>query len=163
MQNILRYFTVTSAAAFALLASAGCSAFSEPPVEWNGQGVPINYEYLYECLWTMADHSESNEIPEQVADDKGGLFFSENGEIWLMQRKPDLQAYPDKRVYAIENKGKYGLDHETRTLTMSGEEVEGYFRIERLNDRTLTLYYRADPNSYVVYNRCDLLSVIIEM
>lgn len=145
------------------MVSAGCSAFSEPAGEWNGEPAQINYQYLYECLWTMADHAESSEMPGQVADGKGALFFSKNGEVWLMQRKPDLQAYPDKRVYSITTKGGYGLDPETRTLTLSGKEIEGYFRIERLNDRTLTLYYRADPNSYVVYNRCDFSSVIIEM
>lgn len=160
MHNILQYFAL--AAVFTLTVSTGCSPLAEPAPGTDGGPASITYEYLYECLWTVADISESNNMPRVVADQQGALSFRKTGEIWLMQRKPDLQEHPDKRVYSVAATVKYALDPETRTLTLPGGEIDGYFRIERLNDRTLTLYYRDDPNSYVAYNRYSFESIIIE-
>ena len=42
---------------------------------------------------------------------------------------------------------------------VSGKGMECYFRIERLNDRAMTLCYRSDRNEYVAFSRCLLSSV----
>ncbi|MFR7708002.1 MAG: hypothetical protein ACLUZZ_02445 [Alistipes inops] len=50
------------------------------------------------------------------------------------------------------------MDTESGIISVSGKGLV-HFRIERLNDRAMTLCYRSDRNEYVAFSRCLLSSV----
>ena len=55
----------------------------------------------------------------------------------------------------------YSIDLKSNILIVTGEGMACDFRIERLNDRTMTLCYRSDRNEYVAFSRSPLSSVTI--
>lgn len=124
-----------------------------------GSPTPISYEYLYDCLWTVADlAAESEEMPGIFADGKGALYFQEkSGQVCLLRRTDELDDMTGgDPAYSLVAEGTHTIDRATRMVTIAGDDWNCYFRIERLNDRTMTLYYRDDPNSYVAYTRSGL-------
>lgn len=64
-----------------------------------------------------------------------------------------------KTAYALETQCTYSVDTESGIISVSGKGMECYFRIERLNDRAMTLCYRSDRNEYVAFSRRPLSSV----
>lgn len=148
----------------ATLALAGCQALSEPSPETPAGSAPpfIQYDYLYDCLWRVTDAAEeSSAILPLFADAKGALCFEQgSGEVLMLRRRADMAEGSDE-AYTIVQEGVYSIDRESATVSILSGETNCYFRIERLNDRTMTLYYRDDPNCYVAYTRCGIESVAV--
>lgn len=140
----------------------GCQALSEPSSEQPAGSAPpfIQYDYLYDCLWRVADAAEeSGAIPPLLADAKSALCFEQgSGEVLMLRRRADM-AEESEETYTIVQEGVYSIERESGTVSILSGETNYYFRIERLNDRTMTLYYRGDPNCYVAYTRCGFESV----
>ncbi|HIW96921.1 MAG TPA: hypothetical protein H9866_00315 [Candidatus Tidjanibacter gallistercoris] len=141
----------------------GCHMHEERLAEEPG-AAPISYEYLYDCLWTVADFADGTDrLPGALADPDGALFFQNDGStMYLLEKKSDTNA-PDlpKDAYTVTAQGAYSVDTESNIITVTDGEKDCYFRIERLNDRTMTLYYRDERNEYIAYSRCLLSSITI--
>jgi hypothetical protein len=123
---------------------------------------PVAMEYLCECLWTVADFAEG-EVPCLLADPQGAVFFQEGSDTMYLFRKRDdanEDALP-KDTYLLKAQCVYSIDLKSNILIVTGEGMACDFRIERLNDRTMTLCYRSDRNEYVAFSRSPLSSVTI--
>ena len=147
MKTIAQRFILSVSFAAALLL-AGCHLNEEKTAEEVPDAAPISYEYLYDCLWTVADFAENADgLPEMLADPNGAVFFQKAGHTMSVFRKRnDTDENTSlKTAYALETQCTYSVDTESR--------------IERLNDRAMTLCYRSDRNEYVAFSRCLLSSV----
>ena len=96
-----------------------------------------------------------------LADPNGAVFFQKAGHTMSVFRKRNAtDAHTSlKTAYALETQCTYSVDTESGIISVSGKGMECYFRIERLNDRAMTLCYRSDRNEYVAFSRCLLSSV----
>lgn len=75
MKTIAQRFILSVSFAAALLL-AGCHLNEEKTAEEVPDAAPISYEYLYDCLWTVADFAENADgLPEMLADPNGAVFF----------------------------------------------------------------------------------------
>ena len=161
MKTIAQRFILSVSFAAALLL-AGCHLNEEKTAEEVPDAAPISYEYLYDCLWTVADLAENADgLPEMLADPNGAVFFQKAGHTMSVFRKRnDTDENTSlKTAYALESQRTYSVDTESGIISVSGKGMECYFRIERLNDRAMTLCYRSDRNEYVAFSRCLLSSV----
>ena len=87
MKTIAQRFILSVSFAAALLL-AGCHLNEEKTAEEVPDAAPISYEYLYDCLWTVADFAENADgLPEMLADPNGAVFFQKAGHTMSVFRK----------------------------------------------------------------------------
>ena len=86
MKTIAQRFILSVSFAAALLL-AGCHLNEEKTAEEVPDAAPISYEYLYDCLWTVADFAENADgLPEMLADTNGAVFFQKAGHTMSVFR-----------------------------------------------------------------------------
>ena len=98
MKTIAQRFILSVSFAAALLL-AGCHLNEEKTAEEVPDAAPISYEYLYDCLWTVADFAENADgLPEMLADPNGAVFFQKAGHTMSVFRKRNDTEPPSCRA-----------------------------------------------------------------
>ena len=100
------------------------------------------------------------DCPKCWPTERRGLL-SEGGpyDVRIQETERHGRKHEPQNGVCPETQCTYSVDTESGIISVSGKGMECYFRIERLNDRAMTLCYRSDRNEYVAFSRCLLSSV----
>lgn len=114
----------------------------------------VDYDYLQECLWVPSYFPEDLEnIPELAKYSELPAYFTDNSVV--------IMRYDgDKLSYFVEY--KYDIDHANRVMVISNTNIRYSVRIHNLGSHHMTLYFKDDPESYVIYLRQELPEYLTE-
>ena len=162
------------------VSSVGCMANPELMDSAAPGDSRISYEYLYGCVWTVADCPvEMSSMPFLLAGRDKAVYFIENSDIMYVLCRKDKagreaedgesgdgdgtvgETEPSADEYSIIAECSYSIDYDLNIITVTGEGCNCYLRIDRLNDRSLTVYYQTDRNEYIAYSRSALSSIVV--
>lgn len=110
----------------------------------------VNYEYMFECLWTLDAYSErQTEIPPLFMDSDKYLYFTADGRVAVLTLIDGLYSYQNNYTCLV--------DRGTNRMTLAWAEDEGYFFvIDRVCETHMTLLYNGEETEYVTYRRSDI-------
>lgn len=165
MQLTLNRFITFSVVMVTLL--SGCQTMGDLD-DGSGEDIRINYEALYDCIWAVTDcPDETTSMPNLMTGSDKAVYFRKGSDLMYIFRQCEApeggeETEAGKVYYRILAECSYTIDSTGNVLAVSGDEIDCYFRVDRLNERNLTLYFQNQANEYLAYSRCDpsLIAII---
>lgn len=132
MKNTLLAYILSLSAAVLFL--TGCEKETIVPDD------TVSYKYLYGCIWLPADHADSS-LPFAGRV----LYFHESGNMATLSENSEQYFFDDQYSCRIETGSHF--------IALRSGRSDHLFKIDRLCETHITLFYQNDPGKYIVCRR----------